>query len=85
VPQINVIHDGQPIIHLSWNVVGSDLAIVDALGRLSIFTVYISIDRLNCVRAAVMDQDDDLSPLVGFWWLNTDKPVKFPNLRRYEM
>src|SRR5205809_6551881 len=47
VSQVSPNDDGQQIVHLSWNPSGSELAVVDTLGRLSIYTIYIAVNRLN--------------------------------------
>lgn len=60
-----------------WNTLGTELAVVDNLGRVSLYAVYMSVNMLQCTRNYITDQEDDLSALVGFWWLNTDKAVSF--------
>jgi mediator of RNA polymerase II transcription subunit 16 len=67
--------DGQQIVHLSWNPSGSELAVVDTLGRLSIFTIYIAVNRLSLSRSGVVDQEDDLGAIVGMSWLNIERMV----------
>ena len=68
-------HGGQQIAHISWNVMGTELAIIDTLGRVSFSAVYMSVNVLQCYHAHFTDQEDDLGGLVGFWWMNTDKQV----------
>ncbi|KAH0544055.1 hypothetical protein FGG08_001673 [Glutinoglossum americanum] len=73
VSQVSPNDDGQQIVHLSWNPSGSELAVVDMLGRLSIFTIYITVNRLNQSRSSVVDQEDDLGAIVGMSWLNIER------------
>lgn len=75
VAQAARVHDGQQLVHLSWNTMGTELAIIDVLGRVSFFAVYMSVNVLQCTWAHFTDQEDDLGGLVGFWWLNTEKQV----------
>lgn len=70
-------HDGQQIAHLSWNAMGTELAIIDVLGRVSFFAVYMSVNVLQCYNHQFTDHEDDLGGLVGFWWMNTEKQVGF--------
>ncbi|KAH0564742.1 hypothetical protein GP486_001870 [Trichoglossum hirsutum] len=65
--------EGQQIVHLSWNPAGSELAMVDTLGRLSIFTIYVAVNRLSLCRSGVVDQEDDLGVIVGMSWLNMER------------
>lgn len=74
VHQVVRAHEGQQIAHLSWNAMGTELAIIDVLGRVSFFGVYMSVNMLQCY-AQFTDQEDDLGAMVGFWWMNTDKQV----------
>jgi hypothetical protein len=75
VSQVSPNDDGQQIVHLSWNPSGSELAVVDMLGRLSIFTIYIAVNRLNQSRSSIVDQEDDLGAIVGMSWLNVERMV----------
>ncbi|KAI5808817.1 mediator complex, subunit Med16 [Peziza echinospora] len=73
VAQVSRIHENQQIVHVSWNTSGTELAIIDVLGRVSFFAVYMSVNVLQCTWGIVREPENDLSGLVGFWWLNTDK------------
>ncbi|RPB28463.1 hypothetical protein L211DRAFT_818153 [Terfezia boudieri ATCC MYA-4762] len=66
-------HDGQQIAHISWNAMGTELAIIDIFGRVSFSAVYMSVNVLQCYQAQFTDPEDDLGGLAGFWWMNTDK------------
>ncbi|KAF8474729.1 mediator complex, subunit Med16 [Kalaharituber pfeilii] len=73
VPHVARIHEGQQIVHISWNTMGTELAVIDVLGRVSFFSVYMSVNVLQCAWGQLTDQEDDLGGLVGFWWLNSEK------------
>jgi hypothetical protein len=72
-------HDSQSLIqlvHLSWNEAGSDLAVVDSSGRVSIYALSVTVNNLALQRSATLDPDDDGSQLVGMMWLNLDRSVE---------
>lgn len=75
------IHGGAQLASVHWNVVGSDLAVIDIYGRLAIWTVYVSVDRLNNTRQTQVTTKDDLSMLAGFWWMNVGKTSGQSNVR----
>lgn len=62
--------DGGPIKHLSWGPTGSDLAAIDAAGRVAILSVFSSLNKVNLSRIGQMDPADDLHAVVGSYWLN---------------
>ncbi len=61
--------DGSQLVHISWSSLGSDLIVVDAAGRVFIFTNGYALGRMQLTRASVVDQEDDLSGVVGMHWL----------------
>ena len=67
----------EELVHLSWSHMGTELAIVDVFGRISIYTVtpLPSIDRLFSMRTCTFDPVDDLNAVVGMIWLYSDKQV----------
>jgi mediator of RNA polymerase II transcription subunit 16, fungi type len=75
-------HDGHSLVqlvqlvHLSWNEAGSDLAVVDSSGRISIYAISTAVNNLALQRPAILDPDDDGSQLVGMMWLNIDRSVE---------
>ncbi|KAI9763955.1 MAG: mediator complex subunit [Geoglossum simile] len=73
ISQVSLNDDGQRIVHLSWNPSGADLAVVDVLGRLSIYTIFIAVNRVSLSRPGVVDQEDDLGAIVGMAWLNIER------------
>jgi mediator of RNA polymerase II transcription subunit 16, fungi type len=85
VSQVSPNDDGQQIVHLSWNPSGADLAVVDVLGRLSIYTIYIAVNRLSLSRPGVVDQEDDLGAIVGMAWLNMERMVFYPMMAARSM
>lgn len=68
-------HSEHQIVHLSWSHHGNDLAIVDAFGQISIYSVFIAINRLSLYRRCLLDPGDHLSAVVGLTWLHLDRPV----------
>lgn len=75
--QISSGREQPNFVHLSWNQTGSELAVVDIFGRISIFSILITMNRFAMSRSCVMDQEDDLGAIVGISWLNIDRSVRF--------
>lgn len=75
VEKVASTHEGQQIAHISWNPMGTELAVIDVLGRVSFLQVYMSVNVLQCYHSQLADQEDDLGGIVGFWWMNTEKQV----------
>jgi mediator of RNA polymerase II transcription subunit 16 len=74
--QVTDAHGGYPLIHLSWNESGSDLAIADSAGRVSIFAISMAMNSFGGSRSAMIDPDDDGNQVVGMLWLNINRPVR---------
>ncbi|KAE8150072.1 mediator complex, subunit Med16 [Aspergillus avenaceus] len=68
-------HGGHPLVHLCWNEIGSELAVVDSSGRVSIYNIAISLNTLAGQRQAAFDTVDDGSQIVGMMWLNVNRSV----------
>ena len=75
VDNVATTHNEQHIVHLSWSHYGTDLAVVDAFGRISIYSMFMAINRLSLYRRCVSDPEDNLSAVVGVTWLHIDRPV----------
>lgn len=73
--QNSSVHEQPNFVHLSWNQTGSELAVVDIFGRISIFSILIATNRFVMSSSCVLDQEDDLGAIVGLSWLNIDRPV----------
>ncbi|KAJ5637510.1 hypothetical protein N7490_007389 [Penicillium lividum] len=68
-------HGGTSLVHLSWNETGSEMAVVDCLGRISIYSVSIALNSITAVRQTHFDSSDDSNQIVGMMWLNTQRMV----------
>lgn len=75
-------HAGHHLVHLSWNEVGSELAVADSSGRVSIYNIAIALNSLAGQRQAICDPDDDGAQIVGMMWLNIQRSVSIPSRRR---
>lgn len=62
--------DGGPLKHLSWSPSGSELAIIDSAGRVTILSIFASLNKPGLHRQCQLDPTDDLSSVVGCYWLN---------------
>ncbi|KAF2145598.1 uncharacterized protein K452DRAFT_264768 [Aplosporella prunicola CBS 121167] len=77
---IHTVHDEFPIVHVSWGHLGVDLAVIDAAGRILIFTAEPALDRMRLSRDNFTDQETETGAIVGLHWL----PV-YPQQHRYHM
>jgi mediator of RNA polymerase II transcription subunit 16, fungi type len=65
-------------IHLCWSGTGTDLAIFDTKGRITIVGMFTAsaVNRFQDLGYINPDQGDDLRPAVGAFWLpSSDRPV----------
>jgi hypothetical protein len=69
-PNFSSAQDGGPLKHLSWSPTGSDLAVIDAAGRITILAVFSSLNKPSLSRPCGGDPADDLHGIVGCYWLN---------------
>lgn len=51
--------EGGPLKHLSWSPTGCDLAAVDAAGRVTILSVFSSLNKPTLSRVGQGDPSDD--------------------------
>ncbi|KAF4503427.1 mediator of rna polymerase ii transcription subunit 16 [Fusarium agapanthi] len=64
-----------PIVHLVWAGTSSpDLAVIDAVGRVSIVSFSISLNQPFPQRKWDADPTDDVHTVVGAYWLNVSPP-----------
>ncbi|KAJ5140385.1 hypothetical protein N7448_003793 [Penicillium atrosanguineum] len=68
-------HSGSQLVHLSWNETGSELAVADCLGRVSIYSISMALNSVTGLRQATFDSSDDSNQVVGMMWLNTSRSV----------
>ncbi|KAL8985855.1 MAG: hypothetical protein Q9205_000573 [Flavoplaca limonia] len=68
-------HDRHTLKHLSWNHTGTELAVIDNLGNISVSSLLSSINRSSLSSRCVLGAEDDLSAPVGSMWLNQDRPL----------
>ena len=69
-PSFSSILDGGPLKHICWSPTGSDLAVIDAAGRVTILAVFSSLNKPSLSRSCEADPADDLQSIVGCYWLN---------------
>ncbi|KAJ3580284.1 hypothetical protein NPX13_g284 [Xylaria arbuscula] len=62
--------NGGPIVHLSWGPASSELAVVDAVGRVLLLNFTSDLNRPLVSRRWDGDTVDDLQTIVGTYWLN---------------
>jgi mediator of RNA polymerase II transcription subunit 16 len=61
--------DDYPIVHLSWSHLGNDLVVVDAAGRVMIFSCAMALDRMHFSRADLAHPEAEVDGVVGIHWL----------------
>ncbi|KAK9353902.1 mediator complex, subunit Med16 [Lipomyces doorenjongii] len=76
---VSRIHDNAQIAHLSWSFFGVELACIDASGRVSIFLHNGLLNHLSCVYHSPSPADGFSAGIVGFRWLNMNKPILLNN------
>lgn len=62
--------DGGQVKHLAWSPTGSDLAVIDTAGRVTIVSIFASLNKASLNRDSRADTADDLHGVVGCYWLN---------------
>lgn len=62
--------NGGPIVHLSWGPASSELAAIDAVGRVFLLSFNSDLNRPMISRRWDTDPIDDLHTIVGTYWLN---------------
>lgn len=68
---------GCPIVHLAWAGQSSpELAIIDSVGRVSIWSFSITLNRPYPVRKWDQNPADDLQAVVGCYWLPLASPSR---------
>lgn len=76
---VSDVHGQHALVHLCWNEVGSELAVADSSGRVSIYNIAIALNSLGGQRQASFDPDDDAAQIVGMMWLNVQRSVSPTN------
>lgn len=69
------VHNEHQVVHLSWSHAGTEIAIVDVFGQISIYNVFLAINRLTAMRRCTLDQDN-LSAVIGLMWVYSDRWVR---------
>ncbi|KAJ9668679.1 Mediator of RNA polymerase II transcription subunit 16 [Coniosporium apollinis] len=71
--RLDYAHDGSYITHLSWGLMGTDLAVVDNCGRISLFTNTFTfvLGRMQAMaKNSISEPESELSAVVGLHWLS---------------
>lgn len=75
IDPVTEAHNGNLLLHVSWNEAGSELAVVDCLGRVSIYQVFMALNNITGLRQATYDSSDDSNQIVGLMWLSPGRQV----------
>ncbi|KAL0261020.1 Mediator of RNA polymerase II transcription subunit 16 [Diplodia seriata] len=77
------VHEEFPLVHVSWGHLGVDLAVVDAAGRILVYTAAQAADRMKLSREPFSDHESESNALVGLHWLPVaPQQVKVRDRRR---
>lgn len=67
---------GSQMAHVSWSPSGVELAVIDVLGRVTIFSSLLAVNRYRQIyTSSAIDAGDDLAAVVGSHWLGTSHSV----------
>lgn len=78
--EVRNIHREGELVHLFWNHTGNELAVFDISGRMSIYAVMVTTNRVSALRRCSVDPEDSLGAVIGAMWLHTDRmTVRGPN------
>ncbi|KAL5118285.1 Mediator of RNA polymerase II transcription subunit 16 [Pleosporales sp. CAS-2024a] len=58
-----------PCVHISWSHLGNDLAVMDAAGRVMVFSCAMALDRMHFIRAELAHPEAEVDAVVGMHWL----------------
>lgn len=61
--------DEFPFVHVSWNNLGNDLAIVNTAGQVLIFSCAMALDRMSYMRSDLIHPETDMQHVIGMHWL----------------
>jgi hypothetical protein len=61
--------DNFPFVHLSWSHLGNDLAVMDAAGRVLIFSCAMALDRMQYIKAELAHPEAEADSVVGLHWI----------------
>lgn len=70
LPLPRIVEPDVPLKHLVWNPQGSELAVIDSAGRITIVSLFNSLNRPTMSKNSRDDPVDDLQRVVGCYWLN---------------
>lgn len=69
-PALSTSSDGGLLKHLCWSPTGSELAVIDAAGRVTILAIFSSLNKPTLSRPCHSDPSDDLHGVVASHWLS---------------
>ena len=72
---LSTTHNEHPLKHLSWNHTGTELAVTNVFGHITVYTVLMLINRCIVTRQSDLGVEDNLGAVVGLMWLNQDRSV----------
>ena len=81
IESVTKLHRGQKLVHLAWSNAGSDLAVLDVKGGISVVTLSMALNEFHVSRVPVQDPADDLRSIIGQYWLANNRPPSVPVVR----
>jgi mediator of RNA polymerase II transcription subunit 16 len=81
IVQRPVTDENYAFAHLEWSQTGTDLAIADIVGRISVYTFSTTaVNHSTAAPIAAVDRQNELDRAVGMFWLNPDRQAGCPHL-----
>ena len=79
IEELNGTDGSHPFTHVQWSHTGAELAVTDSAGRVSIVGMSLmALNHFSILRQHTLDQGDELSQVVGMYWLNVERAVRRP-------
>ena len=75
IDDVSNLHNQHQIAHLSWGHAGTELAVIDVFGQISLYSIFMTINRIATMRKCTFDPEDNLSAVISMMWLYNDKGV----------
>ena len=72
---VSNVHNEHQIVHIAWSHTGNELAVIDVFGQISIYNVFLAINRLTVMRRCALDPEDNMSAVIGMMWVYSDRWV----------
>jgi len=63
-------------MHISWSNSGLELVVVDVVGNLSVYTMFVAVNSYSLAGSFQWEQGEALGPIIGLEWLSINRVVR---------